>query len=566
MTLAKGQVFGGRYRIVSLLGQGGMGAVYRAWDTRLNVPIALKEMTPQPGLDPRALAQLRQQFQQEATVLARLYHPNLVRVSDFFEDRDNVYLVMNFVEGESLADRIARQGALSEDVVLAWADQLLDALSYCHAHGVIHRDVKPQNVLLTPQDQAVLVDFGLVKLWDPRDPHTRTAIRAMGTPEYAPPEQYDADAGHTDARSDIYSLGATLYHALTGQVPPTATRRIVDPSALKPVQVLKPGVRPHIEATLMRALELQPKARFQSATEMKTMLRGRLPIAPPPRRVASVQVMEEPTPAPRRRATPWLWVGLAAGAVVLAVVVLGGMFLGATWLFGDHSLSPPVVDLTSVISTSETVPGDASVATDMPTPVPTSPAPTDTPTSVSTLLTPTDTLFPTFTPYPTAIPQPTSTTLPTQTPTPECPAVSGPFAGIWRDTQGRLGCAVNQSHTTWTAEENFERGGMFWREDTDLMSVLYNNGGWALYEDPWREGDPDYACPESAPEESPPTPIRGFGKIWCTYEAVRSGLGWATDHESGYYSTVQDFERGSIIRTDGGTTYVLYDDNRWERR
>ena len=577
MTLAKGQIFGGRYRIVSLLGQGGMGAVYRAWDMRLNVPVALKEMTPQPGLDPHTLAQLRQQFQQEATVLARLHHPHLVQVTDFFEQQGNGYLVMNFVEGESLADRITRQGALPEEEVLAWADQLLDALAYCHAHGIIHRDVKPQNVLLTPQGQAVLVDFGLVKLWDPHDPHTRTAIRAMGTPEYAPPEQYDAAAGHTDARSDVYSLGATLYHALTGQVPPTATMRIVNPRALRPVQVLRPGVSPHMEATLMRALELQPEARFQSATEMMTTLRGTLPIAPPPRRLTSMQVMEGPPPTPKRRPIPWPWIGLAAGAAVLAVVILGGMALGVAFLSGDRGLSPTVTDLTSTTPTSETIPGDVSVATDTSTPVLSPLTPTETPFPTPTLYAtatpqpastpvPAATPKPTSTPVSTATPQPTSTPVPAATSTPECPAVSGPFASIWQETQERLGCAVNQSHTTWIAEEHFERGWMLWREDTDLICVLYNNGRWAWYQDIWHEGDPDYSCSDSAPMESPPTPIRGFGKIWCTYEPVRSGLGWTTDNERGYHGTAQDFERGSIIRTDGGTTYVLYDDGWWERR
>lgn len=223
MGLTVGETLQERYRIDGLLGQGGMGAVYRAWDDRLNVPVALKEMTPQPGLDSHTLTQLRQQFQQEANVLARLDHPHLVRVIDFFAGESNAYLVMDFIEGESLVDRIEQEGALLEDQVLAWADQLLDALEYCHGQGAIHRDVKPHNVIIRPDGRAVLVDFGLVKLWDPSDPRTRTAMRGMGTPEYAPPEQYDLAAGHTDPRSDVYSVGATLYHALTGQAPPIAS-------------------------------------------------------------------------------------------------------------------------------------------------------------------------------------------------------------------------------------------------------------------------------------------------------------------------------------------------------
>ncbi|MBN1178054.1 MAG: serine/threonine protein kinase, partial [Anaerolineae bacterium] len=188
MGLENGYVLQGRYRVVSELGQGGMGAVYRAWDTRLNIPVAVKEMRPQPGLSAEMLADLRTQFHQEAVVLARLSHPHLVRVTDFFEDAGNVYLVMEFVEGENLAARIAREGALPEWQVLTWTRELLDALGYCHKQGIIHRDVKPQNVIIRPDGQAVLVDFGLVKLWDPRDPKTKTAMRGMGTPEYAPPE------------------------------------------------------------------------------------------------------------------------------------------------------------------------------------------------------------------------------------------------------------------------------------------------------------------------------------------------------------------------------------------
>ncbi len=220
MTLTSGQMLQNRYRIVSSLGEGGMGAVYRARDTRLDVPVAIKEMTPQPGLAPHTLAQLRQQFQQEAQILARLNHPHLVRVGDFFEEGDSAYLVMDFAEGESLANRIEREGALPEEQVLIWAEQLLDALAYCHAQGAIHRDVKPQNVIIRPDGRAVLVDFGLVKLWDPHDPRTKTTMRGMGMPEYAPPEQYDIEMGHTDARSDVYGLGATLYHALLNAISP----------------------------------------------------------------------------------------------------------------------------------------------------------------------------------------------------------------------------------------------------------------------------------------------------------------------------------------------------------
>jgi len=144
--------------------------------------------------------------------------------------------------------------------------------------------------------------------------------------------------------------------------------------------------------------------------------------------------------------------------------------------------------------------------------------------------------------------------------------VSGPFAVLWQQYSDRLGCAVNQVHSSWMAQEHFERGQMFWREDNDRITVIYNNGSWAMYRDIWNEGDPEYSCPDAnTPAQSPPTPRRGFGKIWCTYPAVRQGLGWATDYERGFHGTVQDFDRGTILRTDAGETYILFGDGAWIR-
>lgn len=272
MSLEPGDLLQERYQVLSTLGQGGMGAVYRCRDARLDTVVAVKEMLVQPGLDEALVDELRAQFRAEARILARLRHPHLVQVSDFFAERGNAYLVMDFVEGENLAERIAREGAQPEARVLEWAGQLLAALAYCHAQGIIHRDVKPHNVILRADGQAVLVDFGLVKLWDPRDPRTRTVVRGMGTPEYAPPEQYGVRPGHTDARSDVYSLGATLYHTLTGQAPPTATDRMVDPTALRPVREVVPSISVATAGAVMRALEPQPPLRFQSAAEMAAAL------------------------------------------------------------------------------------------------------------------------------------------------------------------------------------------------------------------------------------------------------------------------------------------------------
>ena len=160
--LTPGTILQNRYRIVSLLGQGGTGAVYRAWDLRLNISVAVKEMVPQSGIDPQTLAQLRQQFYQEAQVLARLNHPNLARATDYFGEGGNAYLVMDFVQGQSLADLIAARGPLPEAQVLDWACQLLDALACCHTQGVVHRDIKPQNIIITPSPAPEAAEKALV--------------------------------------------------------------------------------------------------------------------------------------------------------------------------------------------------------------------------------------------------------------------------------------------------------------------------------------------------------------------------------------------------------------------
>ena len=275
MPLVPGQVIHGRYRVLALRSsQGGMSTVYEVMDNTLNVRCALKEMVPYPGTDGSALPELREQFRQEARVLASLRHPNLPRVSDHFEEDGNAYLVMDFVYGRRLDEVIAQEGNLTEDEILDWARQLTEALGHCHERGVIHRDVKPQNVIITWQGQAILVDFGLAKLVDPDDPRTRTVMRGLGTPEYAPPEQYDTRKGGTDPRTDIYSLGATLYHALAGQAPPTATERVVDPAILVPVRHIRDDISELTEQVIAKAMALRPPYRFQSIAEMYQALFG----------------------------------------------------------------------------------------------------------------------------------------------------------------------------------------------------------------------------------------------------------------------------------------------------
>ncbi|MBN1179010.1 MAG: serine/threonine protein kinase, partial [Anaerolineae bacterium] len=346
-----------------LLRQGGMGSVYRAWDLTLNIPVALKEMLPEPGLQPQKLTAMRDQFQREAQVLAGLHHPNLPRVTDFFQWEGNAYLVMDFVEGESLDEMIARQGPLPDSSVVEWAMQLLDALTACHERRIVHRDVKPHNIIIRTDGRAVLVDFGLVKMWDPRNPQTQHIVRGMGTQDYASPEHFSLGGQHTEPRSDLYSLGATLYHALTGHAPSSAFDRWANAACFVPPSALGARVRPPVEAAIVRAMAMDPAQRFASSWEMRAALlaaTGQVAPQPPPRVAAPVQAArakrEAARPAPKVRSARWgleMAVGAllaAAGMLVIQVVLfaramsldlyvgrtIGALVVGAVgWFVGD---------------------------------------------------------------------------------------------------------------------------------------------------------------------------------------------------------------------------------------
>jgi len=286
--LEPGVLLRDRYEIQGLIGQGGMGAVYKATDCRLPGRLcAIKEIWPPSGISAEALEQAREQFLREASTLARLDHPNLPKVSDYFallpagRDGQSVtrdYLVMDFVPGRDLhqvVQKTRREGQfLNEQDVLGWMIQLCDALSYLHSQDppVLHRDVKPGNVKLTPDSRIKLVDFGLVKPLDPEDPKTLTGLRGIGSLPYTPIEQYAGELGHTDTRSDLYSLGATLYHLLTGQPPASAQDRFLEPETLQPPSQINPTITPAVERAALTALALHPKERPASVAAWSKML------------------------------------------------------------------------------------------------------------------------------------------------------------------------------------------------------------------------------------------------------------------------------------------------------
>lgn len=314
-----GSVLRDRYEIIDLVGQGGMGAVYKADDLRLRGRIcALKEILPElisaPGMEDQA----HDQFYREASVLARLDHPNLPKVSDFFNQDGREYLVMDFVPGQDLRQLVEearrRDTFLPEESVLAWGAQLCDALSYLHTQDppVLHRDIKPSNIKLTPRGVVKLVDFGLVKLLQPDESRTVTVVQGRGTVAYTPLEQYGGDSGHTGIRSDIYSLGATLYHLTTGQPPADARQRFLKPGSLIPPRDINPRLSPHTERAILAAIAQHPDDRPATVEALRALLFD-----------------EEAAPAPVPADAPpsssrgiWQELMAAHGPLVIAVILL----------------------------------------------------------------------------------------------------------------------------------------------------------------------------------------------------------------------------------------------------
>jgi len=279
-TLTKQEVIKDRYKIKEIIGQGGMGCVYLADDLRLSGRLcALKAVYYEKNLPDDVINQTREQFKREATVLARLDHPYLPKVSDFFSDQKRDYLVMDFVPGEDLRTLMIEDkkkgNFLEERKVLNWASQIADALIYLHNQdpAILHRDIKPSNIKLTPNGIIKLVDFGLVKILVYGE-NTVTVVQGRGSAYYTPLEQYGGDTGHTDPRSDVYSFGATLFHLLTNKAPSEARERFLEKDNEIPLRKINKKISPRTEQAIMVAMNIHPDQRFQSISELKEALLG----------------------------------------------------------------------------------------------------------------------------------------------------------------------------------------------------------------------------------------------------------------------------------------------------
>ena len=373
--LETGSTLNNRYRIDGRLGQGGMGAVYLAYDMTLQIQVAVKENL---NVDPIA----ERQFRREASLLATRRHQNLPRVTDHFILEGRQYLVMDYIEGEDLEARCERQPPTVEEV-LSWANNICNALIYLHSRQppVIHRDIKPANIKLQPDGNLMLVDFGIAKVFD----KTQTATGARGlTPGFSPPEQYGS--AHTDHRSDQYSLAATLYTMLTGERPVDSIERMFNDKPLTSLREIKSAVPLYVDAAVTKALALKPDERFPDIAHFRSALRGEAPA------VTVHQPSAVPVEAPQKSKLPWI---IFAGFAVVAVAILAGAFL-ITGGFKNIGLAK---------EPSPTIPVVVEIPTNTPTvtssPIPT-PTPTVTPTETPLLTpTPTETVTP---PPPTPVP------------------------------------------------------------------------------------------------------------------------------------------------------------------
>ncbi len=298
----KERIIGGKYRVLEPLSAGGMSVVYKAEHAYLKRVVAVKVLPPQLAEDPNFV----KLFMREAEMSAQLDHPNIVKVFDFGAEGNTLYLVMQYIPGKTLDKVLKEKGKLNVQEALLIAYQVLAALSYAHSKGVVHRDIKPANILVTPDLKAYLFDFGIAAI-------TEAALSerkgyTAGTPEYMSPEQL---RGVADPRSDLYSVGVTLFELLTGTVPFKAERiteltlKILKDKPPKPSE-LAPEIPEGLDRVILKAMAKLPSERFQSAAEFFDALRELKIVGPPgdvkPEREADskleLKTLEEPEQAP----------------------------------------------------------------------------------------------------------------------------------------------------------------------------------------------------------------------------------------------------------------------------
>jgi len=331
-----GELLAGRYELQDVVGSGGMSSVYRARDTVLERTVAIKILHEHYSDDPEYV----ERFRREARALAQLNHPNIVTVIDRGEFEGRQFIVFEHVEGENLKELVDREGQLPVDRALALVHQVARGLAFAHDHGVVHRDVKPHNVLIDEDGVAKVTDFGIARSLDPADGLTETGT-LLGTSEYIAPEQ--ASGARVDERSDQYSLAVVLYELLAGEPPYTgdnfmavAMKHIQQP--VPSVRDVRPDVAPRIDAIVSRGMAKRPDDRFPSTEAMMAALeaaqagRDSTPVPVTQADDGATESIPVPGPLPtaahsRRRFPPPIVIGLVGvgvAALALSLIIAGG--------------------------------------------------------------------------------------------------------------------------------------------------------------------------------------------------------------------------------------------------
>ena len=337
----QGEVIAGRFELVELIGKGGMSSVYKAQDRLLDRMVAIKILHPHFTEDEEYV----ERFRREARAVAQLSHPNIVTVIDRGEDAGRQYIVFEYVEGENLKELLERTGPMPVRDALVMALQMARALEFAHGRGLIHRDVKPQNVLLNPDGQAKMTDFGIARSIDVQGVTITGTI--LGTSEYIAPEQ--ARGEQVDAQTDVYSMGVVLYELLTGGVPfegdnfvTVALRHVNEP--VPSVLDRRPEVPARVAMAVERSMAKYPAERFQSMDELSEELEHCLAELEPESDEATMIVRRPPSARPQRTRPPKkrrrLGVLWPAAAVVAVLVAAGLAAYGALALRDDDSNDP----------------------------------------------------------------------------------------------------------------------------------------------------------------------------------------------------------------------------------
>lgn len=571
----------GRYQIEALIGRGGMAAVYRAFDPALQRRVALKVLYPQFLAD----AELVERFRREAITSASLDHPNIAPIYDVGEVDGLVYLAMKLLPGPSLAALLLQDGPMAPARVVTLAEELAAALDEAHSHGIIHRDIKPGNVIFDARGHAVLTDFGIAKSLEASSLTESSII--VGTPDYIAPEQIDsrlAPDGKIDGRADIYSLGALLYRALTGKRPHEGSQQSVllahlqDP-APRPSTIL-PTLPTAVDDVLERAMAKRPTERYTSASELTHELRDALndatsigTVYPPTslrqniatRRTAEAS-LNLPPESEIQRPHIWRWIALG----LLAIVGIGGAAIFQIWHDGSGlGQTANAEDKPSAIATriAGTPSATSETATEtIPILGPSSP-------------TPTLTLVPTTEQRPTIIEQqpsaptevrpqvPAATRRPLASPTPKTKATPTPRVATATPRSATatatMPSTTDVAVTTTSAPETTPTVPLV-TETAEPPTITPVQPTMTETAAPIDTPEPTIAAIKPTACAMPPT--GGFAALWNANPRIRSQLGCPTQTELAMPAAEQVFENGLMYWWSGTQQiFVLGKRQQWQR-